>query len=228
MIAQLKQMKTQPDSIRKLRIIDHNELTAAPIEDNIDGDILVGENPPAPPKPNVDTDVHASTSVALTCVQGNESIEEQQDEKMVPKEHIMLEGAHDVKVEVVECVSNQPSTVLEDLHLGEVEEIKTTVLPMVHKVQEEVILIPHIDFVIPKCDGIQGFSFPCAPKVISDLKQVLFVTILILQCFKTRGRVFSNQRRMMREMQENYYLILFMFASQLYFYVLGPSSLLSY
>ena len=29
-------------------------------------------------------------------------------------------------------------------------------------------------------------------------------------------------------MQENYYLILFMFASQLYFYVLGPSSLLGY
>ena len=27
----------------------------------------------------------------------------------------------------------------------------------------------------------------------------------------------------MREMQENYCLILFMFASQLYFYVLGPS-----
>ena len=33
---------------------------------------------------------------------------------------------------------------------------------------------------------------------------------------------------LMREMQENYYLILFMFASQLYFYVLGPSSLLGY
>ena len=33
---------------------------------------------------------------------------------------------------------------------------------------------------------------------------------------------------MMMEMQENYYLILFMFASQLYFYVLGPSSLLGY
>ena len=30
----------------------------------------------------------------------------------------------------------------------------------------------------------------------------------------------------MWEMQENYYLILFMFASQLYFYVLGPSSIL--
>ena len=32
----------------------------------------------------------------------------------------------------------------------------------------------------------------------------------------------------MQEMQENYYLILFMFESQLYFYVLGPSSLLGY
>ena len=134
MIAQMKQMKTQTNSIEKPRIIDHNELIAAPIEDNIDGDILVVENPLATPKPNIDTDVHASTSVALTCVQGNESIKEQQGEKMVPKESIMLEGAHDVKVEVVECASNQPSTVLENLHLGEVEEVKTTVLPMVHKV----------------------------------------------------------------------------------------------
>ena len=142
-----------------------------------------------------------------------------------------LEGAHDVKVEVVECASDQPSTVLEDLHLGEVEEVKTTMLPMVHKVQEEIILIPHIDFVIPNEFDVVEFKvflFPVLPKVISDLKQVLFVSILILQCFKTRGRVFSNQRRMMREMKENYYLILFMFASQLYFYVLGPSSLLGF
>ena len=72
------------------------------------------------------------------------------------------------------------------------------------------------------------FLFPVFPKVISDLKQVLFVSILILQCFKTRGRVFSDQRRMMIEVQENYYLILFMFASQLYFYVLGLNSLLGY
>ena len=68
MIAQMKQMKTQTNSIG---------LITSPIEDNIDGDILVVENPPATPKPNVDTDVHASTSVSLTCVQGNESIEEQ-------------------------------------------------------------------------------------------------------------------------------------------------------
>ena len=87
----MKQMKTQTDLIGKPRIIDYNELIVAPIEDNIDGDILVVENPSATPKPNVDIDVHASTSVALTCVQGNESIEEQQGEKMVPKESIMLE-----------------------------------------------------------------------------------------------------------------------------------------
>ena len=75
-IAQMKQKKTQIDSIGKPRILDHKELIAAPIEDNIDDDILVVETP-ATPKPNVGTDVHASTSVALTCVQGNESIEEQ-------------------------------------------------------------------------------------------------------------------------------------------------------
>ena len=106
-------------------------LLLPPIKDNIDGDILDMENPPAPPKPNVDIDVRALTSVALTCVQGNESIEEQQGEKMGPKESIMLEGAHVVKVEVVECASDQPSTILKDLHLGEVEEVKTTLFPMV-------------------------------------------------------------------------------------------------
>ena len=56
-----------------------------PVEDNIDDDIFVVENTQATPKPNVDTDVHAPISVALTCVQGNESIEEQQGEEMVSK-----------------------------------------------------------------------------------------------------------------------------------------------
>ena len=32
----------------------------------------------------------------------------------------------------------------------------------------------------------------------------------------------------MREMQEDYYLVLFMFASQLYFYILGHISLLGF
>ena len=113
-IAQMKQMKTQTESIGKPRIIDHNELIAAPIEDNIDDDILVVENPQATPKPNVDIDVHASTSVALTCVQGNESIEEQQGEEMVSKESIMLEGAHDVILKANESAFDQPSMVHED------------------------------------------------------------------------------------------------------------------
>ena len=53
---------------------------------------------------------------------------------MVPKESIMLKGVHDVKVGVVKYASDQPSTVLEDLHLREVEEVKAIVLPIVHKV----------------------------------------------------------------------------------------------
>ena len=125
-----------------------------------------------------------------------------------------------MKVEVVERASDQPSTIHEDLHLGEVEEVKTTMLPMVHKVQDEIILIPHIDFVIPNEFDVVEFKiflFPVLPKVIPDLKQVLLVSILIIQCFKTRGRVFSNQRRIMWETQEDFYLVLFMFASQLYF-----------
>ena len=74
-IAQMKQMKSQIDSIGKPRIIDHNEIIAAPIEDNIDDDILVVEKPQVTSKLNVDKDVHASTGVALTCVQGNKAIE---------------------------------------------------------------------------------------------------------------------------------------------------------
>ena len=93
------------------------------------------------------------------------------------------------------------------------------------------MLIPHIEFVISEefdMVDIKNFLFSMLPKVIPDLLQVLLVNILILQRFRTRGRGFSNQRRMMRETQEDYYLVLFMFASQLYFYVLGPISLLGY
>ena len=99
-----------------------------------------------------------------------------------------LEGAHDVKVEVVECASIQPSIVLKDLHLGEVEEVKTTLFPIVHKVQNEIILIPRIDFVIPNEFDVVEFKvflFSVLPKVIPDLKQVLLANILLLQCFKT-------------------------------------------
>ena len=108
------------------------------------------------------------------------------------------------------------------------EKVDNIVLPMV---QHKIMLILHIDFdILEEFDMVEFkvFLFSMLPRVIPDLKQVLLVNILILQCFRTRGRVFSNQRRMMRETQEDYYLVLFMFASQLYFYVLGPISLLGY
>ena len=44
---------------------------------------------------------------------------------------------------------------------------------------------------------------------------------MVLEAKNTAGTV-------MRETQEDYCLVLFMFASQLHFYVLGPISLLSY
>ena len=39
-------------------------------------------------------------------------------------------------------------------------------------------------------------------KVIPNLEQALLVNILIFQSFKTQGRVFSNQGKMMWKMQE--------------------------
>ena len=150
------------------------------------------ENPPATPKPNVDTNVHASTSVALICVQENESIEEQQGEEMVSKESIMLEGAHDVILEANESTFDQPSMVHEDKQFAKVEKVDNILLPMV---QDKIMLIPHIDFVIPEEFVIVEFKvflFSMLPKVILDLKQVLLVSILILQRFRTRGRVFFN------------------------------------
>ena len=178
-------MKTQTDSIGKPRIIDHNEIIVAPIEDNIDDDILVMENPQATPKPNVDKDIHVSTSVALTCVQGNESIEEQQGEEMVSTKSIMLEGAHDVISN--ESAFDQPSMVHEDKQFAKVEKVENIVLPMV---QDKIMLIPHIDFVIlEEFDMVEFkvFLFSMLPKVIPNLKQVLLVSILILQRFRTRG-----------------------------------------
>ena len=147
---------------------------------------------------------------------------------MVSKESIMLEDAHDVILEANESAFDQPSMVHEDKQFAKVEKVDNIVLPMV---QDKIVLIPHIDFVIPKEFDMMEFKvflFSMLPEVILDWKQVLLVSILILQYFRTRGRVFSNQRRMMKETQENYYLILFKVASQLYFYVLGPSSLLGY
>ena len=158
----------------------------------------------------------------------SESIEEQQGVQMVSKESIMLEGAHDVILEANESAFDQPFVVHEDKQFAKVDKVDKILLPMF---QDKIMLIPHIDFVIPEeFDMVEFkvFLFFVLPKVIPDWKQMLLVSILILQCFRTRGRVFSNQKRRMWETQEDYYLVLFMFTSQLYFYVLGPISLLGY
>ena len=117
------------------------------------------ENPPATPKPNVDTNVHVSTSVALICVQENESIEEQQGKEMVSKESIMLEGAHDVILEANESTFDQPSMVHEDKQFAKVEKVDNILLPMV---QDKIMLIPHIDFVIPEEFVIVEFFSLCS------------------------------------------------------------------
>ena len=69
---------------------------------------------------------------------------------------------------------------------------------MLSMVQDKVMLIPHINLVIPEeFDMVEFkvFLFFVLPKDILNLKQVL---------------------------------VLFMFESQLYFYILGPTSLLDY
>ena len=118
-------------------------------------------------------------------MQGNESIKEQQGEEIVSTESIMLKGAHDVILEANESAFDQPSMLHEDKQFAKVENVDNIVFPMV---QDKIMLIPHIDFVIPEEFDIVEFKvflFFVLPKVIIDLKQVLLVSILILQCFRT-------------------------------------------
>ena len=73
----------------------------------------------------------------------------------------------------------------ENKQFAKVERVDNIVLPMV---QDKIMLIPHIDFVIPEefvMVEFKVFLFFMLPKVIPDLKQVLLVSILILQCFRT-------------------------------------------
>ena len=73
----------------------------------------------------------------------------------------------------------------ENKQFAKVERVDNIVLPMV---QDKIMLIPHIDFVIPEeFDMVEFkvFLFSMLPKVILDLKQLLLVSILILQRFRT-------------------------------------------
>ena len=143
------------------------------------------------------------------------------DKEKVPQESEILKGAHEVKFDCDECATSQPSKVLKDTKLAKVDKIDTIVLPPIEeKTSPFDSLIPHIDFVIPNIfsDVVehQIFLFFMLPKVNPDLKQASSVRILIIQHFKTRGRVFSNQRRMMRNVQRDYFNLV-LFTSQLYF-----------
>jgi hypothetical protein len=71
-------------------------------------------------------------------------------------------------------------------------------------IDEDVVsfpsLTPHIEFVIPdKFNDVMESKvslFSVLPTIVLDLKQVLCIRILLLQHFKTQGRVFSNKRSM--------------------------------
>ena len=80
-----------------------------------------------------------------------------------------------------------------DKELYEVEKVDTIVLPMV---QDEIVLIPHINFVITKefndVRECKVSPFSVLPNMIPELRQVLRARALFLPHFKTQGQVFTN------------------------------------
>ena len=130
-------------------------------------------------------------SYTLPIVQKDDSII--LDEEKVPQGSVTLEGAHDIILEVAECAINQPSVVHVDKQLYEVEKVDAIVLLIV---QDKIVLIPHIDFVITKefNDVIECkvSPFSVLPNMIPELRQVLRARALFLPHFKTQGQVFTN------------------------------------
>ena len=71
----------------------------------------------------------------------------------------------------------------ENKQFTKVERVDNIVLPMV---QDKIMLIPHIDFVIPEeFDMVEFkvFLFSMLPRVILDLKQLLLVSNCYLSAF---------------------------------------------
>ena len=109
----------------------------------------------------------------------------------------------DLQVQEEEFIVEPKQQVFEDTQLDEVDKIGT----MVSSTAEEKTILfatlhPNIDFVIP--DIFTDVTVPKALllivflKVVPTFKQASSAQILILSHFKTRGRVFSNQRSMMQ------------------------------
>ena len=71
----------------------------------------------------------------------------------------------------------------ENKQFAKVERVDNIVLPMV---QDKIMLIPHIDFIIPEeFDMVEFkvFLFSMLPRVILDLKQLLLVSNCYLSAF---------------------------------------------
>jgi hypothetical protein len=108
---------------------------------------------------------------------------------------------------------------------AEIDKMDTMVFSATEdKLASFATLIPHIEFVIPDKYNDVEFKAPLfsvLPTVVPELKQVFRVKLLLLQHYKTRGRVFSNQRSMMRE-QNIYFIFIFNFRVNCMF-ILGLS-----
>ena len=106
------------------------------------------------------------------------------------------------EVQEEELIVEPTQQVFGAAHLDEIDKMGTMVFfATKDKPALFATLIPHIKFVIPnKFNDVMEFKdplFSILPTVVPDLKQVLRIIILLLQHFKTRGRVFSNQGSMM-------------------------------
>ena len=103
-----------------------------------------------------------------------------------------------LQVQEEELIVEPKQQVFEDTQLDEVDRVVSFSSP-----------IPHIEFIISnKFNDVMESKAPLfsvLPTIVPELKQVFRVRLLLLQHYKTRGRVFSNQRSMMRE--QNIYFI---------------------
>ena len=111
-----------------------------------------------------------------------------------------------------------------------------------HKFKTKVIILQFVPNITTLWRDKTGLALPAKLQSIRKLKaydiiqepnQLTNVTRLPTEPFMFMGHIWDRNHSIqstivMREMQENYYLVLFMFARQLYFYVLGPISLLGY